>query len=123
MSIERTLPEQIEYNDKWHDKMQESFDRHLEIYSNNGRELAGLKKEVELSRKDLEHIRGLLESSVEKQGIKISALENWKWWIMGIGSVVIFSAGFMIYLINSNLDYKIQMALQEELAKYEVIIK
>lgn len=48
--------EQVKHIDRKVDELEDRFDRHLEIYANNGKELAGLKVEVASMKKAIENL-------------------------------------------------------------------
>lgn len=60
------------------ERLQARFDRHLEIYAQNGKELAALKTEVRVSHKALQDALTALTAEIRKQSSDhVSRAEFW----------------------------------------------
>ena len=68
-------------------EMRNRFDRHLEIYAQNGKELAGLKAEVSALREDM---RGLFKGVVYKD--EFSPVQKLVYGVVGLILISFFGA-------------------------------
>lgn len=64
--IDIQMREQIAHLKESGDKLSTRFDRHLEIYAQNGKEMAGLKKEIEGMRSDFDQINEFIKGCEER---------------------------------------------------------
>lgn len=74
-------------DDKALENLQHRFDRHLEIYAQNGKELAGLKAEMAGMRED---IKGLFKGVVYKS--EFSPVQKLVYGVVGLILVSFFGA-------------------------------
>lgn len=68
------------------------FDSHLEVYRNNGKEMATLSNEIVHLREDVSSIKQMIKDDIVPISKRLSALENWRWYILG-GAVVLIAIG------------------------------
>lgn len=81
------------------------FDHHLEVYRNNGKELAALKNEVRNVSKNIDSMKQMMTNllhdhklKLEENDKRLQKLENWKWYLTG-AFVVISTIGYIIIQI------------------------
>jgi len=73
--------------------LRDRFDRHLEIYSQNGKELAGLKAEVSGLRQD---IRGISEGMIYK--VEFKPVQRFVYGAVALALTALFSALFALVI-------------------------
>ncbi len=99
------------------------FDHHLDIYRQNGKELAALKNEVKNVDKNIESMKVMMTNLFNEHSTRLRTLENWRWYIMGGIGVILIGGGFGVSLISNNLEYKTQLAIEKALSAYDVSVE
>ena len=92
----------LEHNEKRLDTLEEKLIKHTEESIEFQKELnvkiedMKVTAQVERERRhkelmeSIEKLNGSVSSKIEKQDERITALENWRWYIIGVSAVIIF---------------------------------
>ena len=92
----------LEHNEKRLDTLEEKLIKHTEESIEFQKELnvkiEDMKVTAQIERErrhkelmeSIEKLNGSVSSKIEKQDERITALENWRWYIIGVSAVIIF---------------------------------
>jgi len=92
----------LEHNEKRLDTLEEKLIKHTEESVEFQKELnvkiEDMKVTAQIERErrhkelmeSIEKLNGSVSSKIEKQDERITALENWRWYIIGVSAVIIF---------------------------------
>ena len=107
----------IEQLEKHFEQFEGRFDHHLEVYKNNGKEFTALKTSFEIEtghiKRGIDGILKTLEKDKERIEKRINNLERWKWWLTGMGMLIVLIGGIMLNVVDSNLEYRIEKIISK----------
>lgn len=88
------------------------FDSHLEVYRNNGKEMATLSNEILHLRDDISSIKQMIKEEVLPITKRLAALENWRWYVIGGATVILALGGVWLdsrikTIVASDLDNRV----------------
>ena len=89
---------------------QSRFDHHMEVYRNNGKELAALKNEVANIGKNIDSMKEMItelfhdqKKRLDNNEKRLQKLEYWRWYLTGAFVVASTVGYFVIQLIMKKI--------------------